>query len=251
MQKVRSGEPVRIRAGTWNSFIDAANYVKDREIQRGGKPFRSGVTTGIVLVQNSEEELRERFSALVLDDIAVSPAVNEADFIARPPVFIGVRMTEEREGKPYVILLAPLKPGEIGRAMLMGIVTAQVKIEDADDEYAVPEPGSSTGALISSSSGVARILWKAGGSNLQWCVLQLGGAGSGSGGEKAYMCKVVSGSVKEGYKVDVYPNGREDSGAVERAVLYLPDLALDSDLPVGTWIIGHKCALKATGGDDV
>ena len=82
------------------------------------------------------------------------------------------------------------------------------------------------------------------------CLLQLGGAGSGAGGEKAFMCKVNGGSVKEGYQVTVYPNGREDSSVTYGGVLYLPDLALDADLPSGAWLIGHKCALKATGGED-
>jgi hypothetical protein len=48
----------------------------------------------------------------------------------------------------------------------------------------------------------------------------------------------------------VYPNGRDDTSTTETAVLYLPDLALDSELPSGAWLIGHKCALKATGGND-
>ena len=56
--------------------------------------------------------------------------------------------------------------------------------------------------------------------------------------------------VKSGYQVTVYPNGREDSSSIYDAVLYMPDLALDSDLPSGAWLIGHKCALKATGGND-
>ena len=52
------------------------------------------------------------------------------------------------------------------------------------------------------------------------------------------------------YQVTVYPNGREDSSVIYNGVLYLPDLALDADLPSGAWLIGHKCALKATGGND-
>lgn len=250
MQKVRSGEAVVIRASTWNSFIDAANYAKEQKQNQFGKSLKSGVSAGIVLVKNAESETRDRFSALVLNDIAIPPNLNEEEFTSCPPVFIGQKMTEEREGKPYAILLEPLAKDQIGRAMVLGIVPAKVNIRDADDQYAVPVPGSSTGALQSDATGVARILWKAGGSSSQWCLLQLGGAGSGAGGEKAYMCKVNSGSVKEGYQVSVYVNGRSDTSAVQSAVLYLPDLAVDSELPSGTWIIGHKCALKATGGDD-
>ena len=251
MEKVRSGETVTIRAATWNAFIDAANYVKEARQNQRGKGLKSGIQTGIILVKNAESELRERFAALVLCDIAVPPNVNELEFTSCPPVFIGQKMTEEREGRPYAILLEPLAHDQIGRAMVLGIVPAKVTIQDADDQYAVPIPGSTSGGLKSDSTGVARILWKAGGAGSQWCLLQLGGAGSGGGGsEKAYMCKVGSGSAKAGYQVTVYPNGRENTGSAEYGTLYVPDLALDADLPSGTWLIGHKCALKTTGGSD-
>ena len=37
MEKVRSGEQVRISAATWNAFIDAANYVKESRQNSHGK----------------------------------------------------------------------------------------------------------------------------------------------------------------------------------------------------------------------
>ena len=249
MEKVRAGEAVAIKASTWNAFVDAANFVKEARQNQWGKGLKSGVDVGIVLVKNAGSTLYDRFTALVLNDIAVPPNANEDEFVSCASVFIGQRMTDEREGKPYAILLQPLGPDEIGRAMVLGVTPAKVTIGDAEDAYAVPSPNSSRGALESSATGVARILWKAGGAGEQWCLLQLGGAGGGSGGEKAYMCKITSGTANEGYQVTVYPNGRDDK-ATETAVLYVPDLALDADLPVGSWIIGHKCALAATGGNE-
>ena len=249
MEKVRAGEAVSIKASTWNAFVDAANYVREARQNSLGKGVKSGLGFGVILVKNAEGEARERFSALVLADVAVTPKSNEDEFTSCPIVFIGRKMTKEREGQPYAVLLEPIAAGEVGRAMLLGITPAKVAIQDAEDQYAVPTPGSATGALQSDASGVARILWKAGGSGTQWCVLQLGGAGSGAGGEKAYMCRVGSGTAKAGYQVTVYTEGR-DSEATESGVLYLPDLALDADLPSGAWVIGHKCALKATGGSE-
>ncbi len=251
MEKVRAGESVVIRASTWNSFIDAANWVKGERQNRLGKGLKSGVGAGVVLVKNGESELRDRFTALVLADIAVPPSVNEDEFVSSSPVFIGQRMTDDREGKPYAILLEPIAAGEIGRAMVFGIVPAKVSISDADDQYAVPVPNSSAGALQSDTTGVARIVWKAGGTGSQWCLLQLGGAGGGSGGDKAYMCRIEGGTARAGYAVSVYPNGRYDSKTVSSGVLYAPELALGSELPLGTWVIGHKSAMKATGGNDL
>ncbi len=250
MEKVRSGEELVIKASTWNAFIDAANFTKEQRQNQFGKGLRSGVGAGVVLIKNAEPELRDRFTALVLNDIAVPPSANENEFVSCPPVFIGQKMTDEREGRPYAILLEPVAAGAIGRAMVFGIVPAKVSIQDADDQYAVPTPNSSAGALQSDSTGVARIVWKAGGTGAQWCLLQLGGAGGGSGGDKAYMCQVNGGSQSAGFNVTVYPNGRYDSKVKSSGILYVPELALGSEIPTGTWIIGHKSALKATGGND-
>ena len=250
MEKVRSGEQLVIKASTWNAFIDAANFTKEQRQNQFGKGLRSGVGAGVVLIKNAEPELRDRFTALVLNDIAVPPSANENEFVSCPPVFIGQKMTDEREGRPYAILLEPVAAGAIGRAMVFGIVPAKVSIQDADNQYAVPTPNSSAGALQSDSTGVARIVWKAGGTGAQWCLLQLGGAGGGSGGDKAYMCQVNGGSQSAGFNVTVYPNGRYDSKVKSSGILYVPELALGSEIPTGTWIIGHKSALKATGGND-
>jgi len=61
----------------------------------------------------------------------------------------------------------------------MGFVPAKVTIADQGDAYAKPTENSSTGALESTGSGSARIVWKAGDYGEQWCLLQLG-AGGGS-----------------------------------------------------------------------
>lgn len=249
MEKVRAGETIEIKASTWNAFIDAANFAKERRQNNRAGGISSGLSAGVVRMRNDEGELRPRFSALVLDDVAVPPSVNEDEFLSCAPVFIGRKMTEAREGRPFAVLLEPIGPKEVGRAMVLGIVPATVSILDAEDGYAVPTPNSSAGALRSSTTGVARIIWKAGGAGEQWCLLQLGGAGGGSGGDKAYMCLVTGGNAGAGYQVAVYPNGRNDT-ATESAVLYVPELALGSEVPTGTWIIGHRAAMRATGGND-
>ena len=251
MEKVRQGEQVVIKASTWNGFVDAANWVKEAKQNTLGGGISSGIGGGIVPMKNMEETAYPRFSALVITGVAVSPSANEDEFVSCPTVFEGQKMTTEREDMPYAILLEPIEPGEIGRAMLLGLTPAKVTIKSAEDQYAVPKANSEDGALESSETGVARILWKAGGSGLQWCVLQLGGAGGGKPDEKVAMCKVTGGSSQSGYTVKVYPNGRSETGGYSYdSTLFVPDIALDSDLPSGTWIIGHKALLPATGGDD-
>lgn len=250
MEKVRSGEAVNIKAATWNAFVDAANWVKEAKQNTLGGGIRSGIGGGIVPMKNMEETAYPRFSALVITGVAVSPSANEDEFVSCPTVFEGQKMTSERENMPYAILLEPVEPREIARAMLLGLTPAKVLIQSADDQYAVPKPNSESGELQSSETGVARILWKAGGSGTQWCVLQLGGAGGGRADERVAMCRVTGGNAQSGFSVQVYPNGRSDGSSSFSSVLFVTDLALDSDLPVGTWVIGHKALLPATGGNE-
>ena len=42
MNKVQTGDPIQIKASTWNSFIDAAEYVKNLQSDQGGGPLRNG-----------------------------------------------------------------------------------------------------------------------------------------------------------------------------------------------------------------
>ena len=251
MEKVRSGEAVNIKAATWNAFVDAANWVKEAKLHGAAKGVSAGLDVGIVRIKNGESTLCPRYSALVIAGVCVTAGANEEEFTSCPPAFEGLRMTEDREGKPYAILLEPIEAGGMGRAMVLGITPAKVRVNSSDDDYAVPMAGSSDGALESSAAGTARILWRAGGDGEQWCVLQLGGAGAGKGEEKAPMCKVTGGSAAAGYTVDVYPDGRAGEGGAEySALLFLPDVALDADIPAGTWIIGHKSAMVSTGGSE-
>lgn len=249
MEKVKSGESVVIRASTWNAFIDAANFTQQMKQNRLGDGLKSGYGFGIVPLKNCEERDYDRFTALVITGICVTPDTNEDEFVSCPSVFQGNRMTDDRKDKPYAILVGPIAAGEIGLAMILGVTPAKVTINDSEDGYAVPKAGSS-GEMESATTGVARILWKGTGSGSQWCLLQLGGAGSGGGDEKALMCKVTGGSATADYQVTVYPNGRTDEGTTYSAILFLPDLALDADLPSGTWVIGHKCSVASTGGNE-
>ena len=250
MKKVKTGDPIQIKASTWNSFIDAAEYVKNLQSDQGGGVLRNGNYTGGVLMKNGESTLFPRFSAMAVTDVLIRPEVNEPEFTGRCPAFLGRKVTSAYEEYPYAVLLEPVDAGKIGRALLLGIVPAKVSILDPEHKFAEPTVGNSAGAMQSAADGVARILWKAGNSGSQWCMLQLGGAGSGGGGDdRVHLCRVTGGSTGAGYAVDVYADGRE-SECTGTGVLYVAELALNSTIPVGSWIIGHRIAIQTTGGNE-
>ena len=249
MNKVQTGDLIQIKASTWNSFIDAAEYVKNLQSDQSGGVLRNGNYSGVVLLKNGESTLFPRFSAMAITDVLIRPDVNEPEFTGKCPAFLGRKVTNAYEEYPYAVLLEPVDAGKIGRALLLGIVPAKVSILDPEHKFAEPMVGNASGAMQSAENGVARIIWKGGNSGNQWCLLQLGGAGSGGGDDKVVMCQVARGSLGAGYEVNVYAEGK-DSEATGSGILYLAELALNSTLPAGTWIIGHRAMLKVTGGNE-
>lgn len=249
MNKVQSGQPVEIKASTWNSFIDAAEFVKNLQSNQNALSIKSGIHNGIIYLKNGESTLFPQFSALVLTDMLIKPSVNEKEFTGKTPAFLGRRMAESFAEHPYAILLEPIAPGKIGKALLLGVIPVKMTILDADHKFAEPIPGSAAGAMQSADSGVARILWKAGNSGSQWCMLQLGGAGSGGGDDRVTLCQVTGGSSGAGYTVNLYAEGK-NSASTGSGILYVPELALNSTIPSGSWMIAHKASLKVTGGNE-
>lgn len=250
MEKVKPGDKVQIKADTWNAFIDAANFARSMKDSQGSLGMNAGMSEGVILVKNDEEESFPRYSALVLTDILISPEENEDEFVSRPPVFIGKRMTEKYADTPYGILMEPIEPGKIGRAKILGVTPAQIYVNDSSHQYVKPIADSEDGSMESAETGVTKILWKGGVKGTYWALLQIGGAGGGGAKaeETVFMCRVQTGNAQNGYTVSVYNKDRD--GSIGSGVLYVPDIALNSELPQDTWIIGHKCALRTTGGND-
>lgn len=247
--KVQPGQEIEIAASTWNSFIDAANYVSSIQSDSSGNILKGGLGGGTILVRNGESSTFPQFSAMALGDILIKPATSLQEFKCRTPVFLGRKAVEANPPQPYAILLEPIASQKIGRALLLGLVPAQVSILDAEHQFAEPIPGSATGMMRSAETGVARIIWKGGNSGNQWCLLQLGGAGSGNADDKVVMCKIVRGSNDAGYSVIVYAEGKESESTGE-GILYMAELALNSTIPSGSWVIGHRTMLKMTGGNE-
>ena len=159
MNKVQTGDPIQIKAATWNSFIDAAEYVKNLQSDQCGGPLRNDNSSGVVLLKNGESTLFPRFSAMAITDVLIRPDANEPEFTGKCPAFLGRKVTNAYEEYPYAVLLEPVDAGKIGRALLLGIVPAKVNILDPEHKFAEPMIGNASGAMQSAENGVARILW--------------------------------------------------------------------------------------------
>lgn len=76
------------------------------------------------------------------------------------------------------ILLEPAAQYEIARAVVSGVVHAQITVSEEWHEYADTDPVSGGRTLVSCASGQCQVLWKEQGLGSRWALLRLGNAGS-------------------------------------------------------------------------
>ena len=176
MKKVTAGQTFRPEAEIWNSFIDAALYAKQRQVGITAKTPSRDTKSGLVLVRNATGQELAQFTVVVIGALIITPTDNEQEFRNNIPVFEAELVTSENNEKPYGILQKPLQQNECGPAMLGGITPAKVNIDDESHEFAEPDENG----LKSSTSGLARILWKEPETGEKWAVIHLGGAAASS-----------------------------------------------------------------------
>ena len=129
MNKVQTGDPIQIKAATWNSFIDAAEYVKNLQSDQRGGSLSNGNYSGVILLKNGESTLFPRFSAMAITDVLIRPDANEPEFTGKCPAFLGRKVTNAYEEYPYAVLLEPVDAGKIGRALF----AAKLEVQLSDD----------------------------------------------------------------------------------------------------------------------
>ena len=164
LARVAPGDPIRPSADTQNALLRAARRARSAEIQMRAPPPSAAPQTQ-ALIRAGESALTQ-WSPVWLGDVVISPSTDLVEF-CRLPVF---DVADPTEGGPFAIMLQPAAAGALGRALLMGVAPAQVSITAEADEFASIDD---EGALVSGSDGYARILWKAGTSGDQWCLLAL------------------------------------------------------------------------------
>jgi len=173
LKKVQSGQRLHIPAAAYNAFVDAAIDHRQRLSNIGKESQPSHRSADIVLVRNDSGSPRQQFDILGIDGPIISPAANETEFRSRVALK-GVTPGESHIGK-FVVLAEPLANGKIGKAFIAGACPVKIDVPDEDHEWRYAEIADGVAANLKvSMQGSAGILWREGGTGVQWAIVRFG-----------------------------------------------------------------------------
>ena len=174
LRKVRSGDPLVIPAAAYNAFIDAALDFRQRTAHLGQGAQPSFPQASIVLVRNDSGSNQNRMAVLGVEAPIIDPSANEEEFRNRVALSCITPAADTHEGR-FVVLAEPIANGKIGRAYAAGVCPVKIDVPDEEHEWRYAEIADGiTGNLKVSMQGSATILWRAGGTGVQWAVIRLG-----------------------------------------------------------------------------
>jgi len=243
MKKVKSREKFRVKAETWNSFIDAAEFVKQRQADMKSQTGQRDTKSGTVMLRNDTDAALEQFTVVSIGNLIITPADNEPEFRQSMPVFEAVPLSDSNKDKPFAVLQKPLAKKECGIALVAGITPVKINVSSESHEYAE----ASAAGLKSSDSGAVRILWKESGTGEKWAIANLGSASPGQSGKSVIPAVIKSGTTLEGYLVDFYVNGFENNRTAENQPCHVLDLAAYDNIPAGERVMAIPLTVTETG----
>jgi hypothetical protein len=196
LKKVRPGDPLNYPAATHNAFIDAANWVRSKQLNQSSGPSVTEADPCVVLVKNGTGDDLGRFAVLTLGDPLILHS-DSADGFAERVTFAGDTPDADTPGK-FCITIEPIADGDCGRAVVMGAIQVQIDVTDADHKFADVSDGD-TDKLKSGGSGAAQIIWKETGTGTKWAIVRLGATGNqifmvkvykdgGTAGDQTHAC---------------------------------------------------------------
>jgi hypothetical protein len=159
-----------------------------------------------------------------------------------PDGYIYAAVLADEGATSFAVLDGALDASAIGSAIVIGLVGVTVAMNAATDGYV---KAASSGALQSCASSGCQILWKAGTTGSQSCLLLLGGSGSSSTAMVFCQITAVAGGL---YTVALYENGFAQA-STGTGTMQVVDMALAPScyLAVGERYIAPKVAITATG----
>lgn len=220
LRKVQRGDPLTIPAGAYNAMIEAASAHQYSQRVLSGRPGGAALAQNAVLVRNDSGEDRAQFDVLAIDGTLVNsqepPDGNRPEFLRQIAV-TGIVPTADYLGR-FVILQEPIRPGEVGRAVIGGVTIARVDIRNEDHGFCDSDDNDPT-KLESGATGTCQILWKEPvvppqepGDRTALAIIRFGGGGGSSA--VAAFC-VIRNALSDGYLAFQFARWNDDEQKLE------------------------------------
>ena len=178
LAKVQKGDPLIIKANTFNAFIDAAVAHRRGRLGVGRTTTREAGQSVVVPIKNNSGADRSRYDVLGIDGPLFDPATYPDSFKQQVALKGITPVTSTHEGS-FAILLEPVAAGSIGQAAIAGLTIVKVNVPDTDAEaFDFAEiADATTGYLVKSATGTARVVTIESGTGTKWAVVGFGSAG--------------------------------------------------------------------------
>jgi hypothetical protein len=179
LRKVKKGEPLSISAEAWNRLMDIARADGTDRTLAGARQEASRRDLDVALVKNTTSRDLPLWGGITLGAPVFPPASGDSlpqDFAERT-VLNGV----EPAACPArgAVLLQPLAPGAIGRAVVSGILCCRVRVTTEGMRRAVFVPwevSSESLYPLADHAGPLELLWLEAGTGLRYAVAMVGGS---------------------------------------------------------------------------
>lgn len=162
LTRATPGKPLRIPAGAYNAFCDAAEEFQRNGYRTGARDSSGGGNRSalIVSVSNGTGSLINQFKAITAD-YGVEEVLTidgSAYAVASSPILkVSSFYRDTDDTNPHLMIAQePINVGEIGTACIRGVCIAEVDIQSLDHRYAILPTGQNY--LRSAFEGPVRIL---------------------------------------------------------------------------------------------
>jgi len=171
LKKVKSRDPLRIPAQTFNTFIDAANDFQQRQRDIARKAQASIRRNTIIPIKNSTGQDLDRFSVVGIDSPIFTTSDNIDSFKNQPAIVGKVPTLDDHFGK-FAVLLEPVKDGQVASGCVAGVCAVKLFVNEEWHVRADITDGEAR-SLNSCVRGSAQILWKEPGTGEVWALVDL------------------------------------------------------------------------------
>lgn len=160
-----------IGGAAFNKFAKAARKFYGDKYSQNSLTEPPDETGNVCLVRNNTSSDLKRYNVLGVGNPIISSSVNLDEF-KRQPTFIGATPSAAHVGK-FCVLLENIPAGEIGRALLDGVVPVQVSVTSTSHRFADVTANVTEYLASSSPFRGAMILTPLTSTGLQWCLVRL------------------------------------------------------------------------------